>query len=321
MPPPSCTGISSPTSARMALIAGSLTGLPAKAPFRSTRCRRRAPASSQRRAIAAGSSPKVVEAFMSPCCRRTQWPSFRSMAGISSMASGRRVGRRAEERRSGLPGRKLRYRARPWSALFSGWNWVAKMLSRATRAGKARAVVGFARAVARVRRRGVEAVHEVEVAAVRHARPQRVRPSCACEHPVPAHLRHLVAAAVGLQRPSSRKRSTSPGIRPRPGVSCSSLWSSSICMPTHTPISGLLRGGVEHRVLQAGVAQLAHAVAHRALARQHHALGGPHLVGPRGDDHLDAAAARPRAAPPATPSAGCPCRSRRRRRVRVMPRP
>jgi hypothetical protein len=54
---------------------------------------------------------------------------------------------------------------------------------------------------------------------------------------------------------------------------------SSICMPTHTPISGLPRGGVQHGVLQPGVAQLAHAVAHRALAGQHHALGGQHLLG------------------------------------------
>ena len=66
MPPPSWTGISSPTSARIALTALSLTGLPANAPFRSTRCRRRAPASTQRRAIAAGLSLKIVESFMSP---------------------------------------------------------------------------------------------------------------------------------------------------------------------------------------------------------------------------------------------------------------
>ena len=32
--------------------------------------------------------------------------------------------------------------------------------------------------------------------------------------------------------------------------------------------------------------QLAHAVAHRALARQHDALGKLHLLGVRGDDHL-----------------------------------
>ena len=90
MPPPSWTGISSPTSARIAFTAASLTGLPAKAPFRSTRCRRRAPASSQRRAIAAGLSLKIVDSFMSPWRRRTQCPSFRSIAGISSMAEGER---------------------------------------------------------------------------------------------------------------------------------------------------------------------------------------------------------------------------------------
>src|SRR5205814_9787083 len=42
----------------------------------------------------------------------------------------------ARERRCmsgyGVQCRKLRYSARPWSALFSGWNWVAKMLSRAS---------------------------------------------------------------------------------------------------------------------------------------------------------------------------------------------
>ncbi len=45
-------------------------------------------------------------------------------------------------------------------------------------------------------------------------------------------------------------------------------------MPTQTPISGLLAAASQHRVLQARVAQLAHAVGHRALAGQHHALGG-----------------------------------------------
>src|SRR5512138_3228316 len=71
-----------------ALTAVSLTGRPARAPFRSTRWSRRAPASSQRRAIAAGSFPKVVDTFMSPCSRRTHLPSFKSIAGINSMAEG-----------------------------------------------------------------------------------------------------------------------------------------------------------------------------------------------------------------------------------------
>ena len=41
------------------------------------------------RAIAAGSSPKVVASFMSPWRRRTHLPSLRSIAGISSMAGSR----------------------------------------------------------------------------------------------------------------------------------------------------------------------------------------------------------------------------------------
>jgi hypothetical protein len=41
----------------------------------------------------------------------------------------------------------------------------------------------------------------------------------------------------------------------------------------------LVRRRVEHGLEQAGVAQLAHAVGHRALAGQHDALGGAHLVG------------------------------------------
>jgi hypothetical protein len=62
-------------------------------------------------------------------------------------------------------------------------------------------------------------------------------------------------------------------------VSCSSL-----CVEQHLHAHAhahqrLVRCGVQHGVLQAGVAQLAHAVAHRALAGQHHALGGQHLVG------------------------------------------
>ncbi len=89
MPPPSCTSMSSPTSRKMLRTAASLRGLPAKAPFKSTKCKRVAPCSTQWRAMAAGSSLKMVDCSMSPCLRRTHWPSFRSMAGISSMAFGR----------------------------------------------------------------------------------------------------------------------------------------------------------------------------------------------------------------------------------------
>ena len=54
-------------------------------------------------------------------------------------------------------------------------------------------------------------------------------------------------------------------------------------MPTQTRSSACV-AAVEHGLLQARVAQLAHAVGHRALARQHHALGGDHLLGREDDD-------------------------------------
>src|SRR4030042_573543 len=85
-PPPSCPGLSSPPASTMERIAASLIGLPAKAPLRSTRCRRRAPSSFQWRAVAAGSSENTVALSISPCSRRTQWPSLRSIAGIINMA-------------------------------------------------------------------------------------------------------------------------------------------------------------------------------------------------------------------------------------------
>jgi hypothetical protein len=95
---------------------------------------------------------------------------------------------------------------------------------------------------------------------------------------VPAHLRHFVAAAIGLHLPGQLKLDHLAGIRPRPGVSSSALWSSSICMPTHTPNQWLVRR-VQTALHMPTVAQLAHAVAHGALAGQDHALGGHDLAG------------------------------------------
>src|SRR5574340_158955 len=102
MPPPSCTGISSPTASTIERIAASLTGLPANAPLRSTRCRRRAPCSFQWRAVAAGSSENTVALSISPCSRRTQWPSLRSIAGIINMAN--QQGRTGEKLGAGCAG-------------------------------------------------------------------------------------------------------------------------------------------------------------------------------------------------------------------------
>ena len=157
---------------------------------------------------------------MSPCLRRTQWPSLRSIAGISSMADGggdEAVGEAAAAglSASGFQCRKLRYRARPWSALFSGWNWVAKILSRATRAGKARAVLGFADAVARVRRPRVDSCARNRSSWRRARRPQRVRlrPGAPGSSPSAAPCSGCRRAAAG---PRARSARTSPGIRPRP---------------------------------------------------------------------------------------------------------
>jgi hypothetical protein len=86
MPPPSCTGISSPTTAVISRIASSFFGTPATAPLRSTRCSRLAPCSSQCWAIAAGSSENTVAVCISPCFRRTQLPSLMSIAGMICMA-------------------------------------------------------------------------------------------------------------------------------------------------------------------------------------------------------------------------------------------
>src|SRR6266550_6844803 len=65
----------------IARIALAFTEWPAKAPFRSTTCSHSKPAASKAAACAVASSLKIVACAMSPWRRRTQRPSFRSMAG------------------------------------------------------------------------------------------------------------------------------------------------------------------------------------------------------------------------------------------------
>ena len=69
------------TADRIAPTAAPFTGAPAKAPFRSTRCSHLHPAASNAAACAPGSVPNTVAVAMSPRSRRTQAPSFRSIAG------------------------------------------------------------------------------------------------------------------------------------------------------------------------------------------------------------------------------------------------
>src|SRR5512141_1173627 len=108
MPPPSCIGILPATARTMSLITDSFLGLPATAPFRSTRCSRRAPCSSQCLATAAGSSENTVSLSMSPCSRRTARPSLISIAGMISMCLfGGEEKRGADACYLGLPGHEI----------------------------------------------------------------------------------------------------------------------------------------------------------------------------------------------------------------------
>ena len=75
-------GISPPTALTIDLMADSFTGFPAKAPFKSTKCKRLPPRSTQWRAIAPGSSENTVDSSIKPCFSLTHWPSLRSIAGI-----------------------------------------------------------------------------------------------------------------------------------------------------------------------------------------------------------------------------------------------
>src|SRR3569832_1543128 len=146
--------------------------------------------------MAAGSSPNVVALAMSPCCKRTQCPSLRSMAGIRSMV-GQARGTGATPTRAGIPVQEVSIEGEALVRAFLGMELGGENIIAGDGGGKARAVLGFPDAVALIRRPRVVTVHEVEEAAIRHARPEGMR--LRLDHAVPTHLRHLVAAAVGLQ--------------------------------------------------------------------------------------------------------------------------
>ena len=85
MPPPTCTGTSGCASTT-SRTTPAFFGSPANAPSRSTTCSRRAPASTQRVAIATGSSENTVAVSMRPSRRRTHLRSLMSMAGMRSIS-------------------------------------------------------------------------------------------------------------------------------------------------------------------------------------------------------------------------------------------
>src|SRR5260221_14159044 len=107
--------MSESSAAMMSFTAFSFLGLPAMAPFRSTTCRRRAPLPAHCAAALPGSFENTVADSMRPCSRRTQWPSFKSIAGMIIMArrgplripSGE-VAKKREAGGGGLGGEELR---------------------------------------------------------------------------------------------------------------------------------------------------------------------------------------------------------------------
>ena len=142
----------------------------------------------------------------------------------------------------------------------------------------------------RVARAGEIAVDEIEPGAVGHALPQWVR--AALEHAVPAHVRHLVAAAVRCLAARQVKAQHFAGNQAEPGRAVGRAALGAVRQQhLHADADAeqrLARRRLQHRLQQAGLAQLAHAVAHGPLSRQHHPVGGAHLRRVGGDDGVDA---------------------------------
>src|SRR5207237_9306713 len=166
MPPPSWTGIATASTIRS--TAAALTGLPAKAPSRSTTWRYSNPCASKACACAAGSRWKTVARAMSPCSSRTHCPSLRSMAG-----------KRITRRPSRLPLQKIGDQLEPQALALLRMelgtdHGVAPHDSR-----DRTAVVGFGDEVGALGRLEMERVHEIGVQPRRPDRDaveQRMRP-------------------------------------------------------------------------------------------------------------------------------------------------
>ena len=229
MPPPSCTH--SPTVSRMRSTAETFIGLPAKAPSRSTTCRCRKPCDLEgvrlRRRIAVedGGARHVAllqahgEAVLEIDGGKQDHGSHSELGHLADHAGlGQRpiVGRIVH----GFHFRKLAISASPSFWLFSGWNCVPAMLSRADDGGDRPAVVGLRDQVGGVGGLELIGVHEIGVQPVRPERDaveQRVR--AAGGERVPAHVRDLqrrigTARSCRPRRGSSRAR-RSPRIRGR----------------------------------------------------------------------------------------------------------
>src|SRR5690606_25161013 len=187
----------------MAVTTSPLTGCPSKAPLRSTRCRRRQPPSTHLAAMLTGSSESTVESSMRPWRRRTQAPSFRSIAGIISISKSSSLPARFSRERAqpptatglaAVPADEILQQLQPVDMALLRVELHGELRAFGQRRGEVLAVVTSADHLRRVAGLDVVAVHEVEAAHVRNLVPQRM----VSHLPdfVPAHVRHLQMLAI-----------------------------------------------------------------------------------------------------------------------------
>ena len=104
------------------------------------------------------------------------------------------VDKEVRSRKSGVPVQEIPVQGQTLGGALLGVELRRKNIIACNRGGKASAVIGLARSVACFRRMGVEAVHEIEPARVRHAAPNRVDRALVrrLKDLVPAPLRYMV---------------------------------------------------------------------------------------------------------------------------------
>src|SRR5712692_7911059 len=275
MPPPSCTGGESPSACRIARMTLSFLGLPAAAPFRSTRCSRRAPSAFQCLATTAGSSEYTVASLIFPCFRRTQRPSLMSIAGMISIELEKNAeprDRRWED--SGIPVEEVGEQPQARSIAFFRVELYRKNIIPCHRAGKGDAVVGGTPYQRRLPSLRKVAVDEIEPAAVLDARPQGVR--CGLFHAVPADVRDLELVSFSVDHGLGGKTTHGPREERESGHTAFVTAFEEHLKADADSQKRPAAGGVEDRRTQSTRVHLAHAIGHRALARKYDAVGVRH---------------------------------------------
>ena len=135
-------------------------------------------------------------------------------------------------------------------------------------------VVSLRRNMGFFKRSCIKAMHKVKTAAIWHARPDRMR--LGLQHLVPAHLRHFEAAAIGLGAALQVKFDHFAANQTQTRR-VTFLTVVEQHLHAHADAKQRFFGRrVKHRFEQTRLAQLGHAVAHRALAGQHHAVRVAH---------------------------------------------